>query len=86
MLLGVLAMASVPGYFVLQPWALSTLRRGWRIAAWAPLIVAAPAALWCLIAFAAGSDLWPLVFILFAPCGCLYLGALVALHALVEGF
>ena len=80
MLLGLLAMGSVPGYFVLQPWTLARLRHGWRIAAAAPLVIAVPAALWCLIALAQGSNLWPLVFILFAPAGCLYLLALVLIR------
>jgi hypothetical protein len=33
LLIGLATMLSVPGYFVLQPWALMTLERKWRIAA-----------------------------------------------------
>jgi len=70
-LIGLAAMLSVPGYFVLQPWALMTLERKWRIAVAAPLAFAVPAALWCLYAFSNQSNLWPLVFTLFAPFGTL---------------
>jgi len=76
-LLGLLTMASVPGYLVLQPWTLRRLVGGWRIAAGAPLLIAVPAALFCLYAFTQQSNLWPLVFILFAPLGCVYLVILV---------
>ena len=84
MLLGLLAMASVPGYFVVQSWALRALDGGWRIAAAAPLVVAVPAALWCLYAFADGSNLWPMIFILFAPPGCLYLLALIFTRGMID--
>lgn len=72
-LLGLLAMLSVPAYFVLQPWALFRFERTWRIAAAAPLALAIPAALWSLYALAQESNLWPLVFVLFAPVATLYL-------------
>jgi hypothetical protein len=72
-LLGSLVMLSVPAYFVLQPLALVRFERSWRIAAAAPLALAIPAALWSLYALTQESNLWPLVFILFAPLGTLYL-------------
>jgi hypothetical protein len=75
-ILGFVVMLSVPAYFVLQPWALFRLERTWRIAAAAPLALAIPAALWSLYALAQESNLWPLVFVLFAPLGTLYLAAL----------
>jgi hypothetical protein len=72
-LLGSVIFLAVPAYFVLQPWAANRLRGGWRAAALAPLVFAIPAVLWSLYAFSQGSNLWPLVFILFTPFGTLYL-------------
>lgn len=72
-LLGFILMMSVPAYFVLQPWALLRFDRGWRIAAAAPLALAIPAALFSLYALSQESNLWPLVFIFFAPIGTLYI-------------
>jgi hypothetical protein len=80
--LGMAVMMMVPGYFVLQVWALMRLERKWRIAAAAPLILAVPAALWCLYALSQESNLWPLVFILFAPIGTVYLAILIGLNRL----
>src|SRR5690606_9649085 len=62
-----LILLTVPGYFVLQWIALATQRGRWRWAALAPLLVMAPAALHAVFAFAAGSNLWPIVLILAAP-------------------
>jgi hypothetical protein len=77
-LVGLAAMAAVPGYFVLQ-WRFATRwSGGWRIAALAPLPVAAGLLVQALIAFAAESNLWPLLVILFAPLGCLWLLGLAA--------
>ncbi|HSU99857.1 MAG TPA: hypothetical protein VLI91_07110 [Roseiarcus sp.] len=79
-LIGSLVMAMVPAYFILQPLALLRLSGRWRIAASAPLILAIPAAAWCLFALAQESNLWPLVFIFFAPLGTLYLGTILVLR------
>jgi len=76
-------MAGVPGYFVLQPWALIRFRGGWRIAALVPLIGAVPTIVWSLYALSKDSNLWPLTFIFFAPLGSLYLVALMLLHRTV---
>ena len=78
-ILGLVVMMTVPAYLVLQPWALIRLERKWRIAAAAPLILAIPAVLWCLYALSQDSNLWPLVFILFAPFGTVYLAILMGL-------
>ena len=79
-LIGSLVMAMVPAYFILQPLALLRLSGRWRIAASAPLILAIPAAAWCLFALAQESNLWPLAFIFFAPVGTLYLGTILVLR------
>jgi hypothetical protein len=70
----------VPGYFVLQVWALVRLRGGWRIAASVPLLGAVPTIAWSLYALSQESNLWPLTFIFFAPVGSLYLVVLALLH------
>jgi len=72
-LLGFVVLMFVPAYFVLQPWALLHFERRWRLAAAAPLALAAPAALFSLYALSQGSNLWPIVFIFFAPLGTAYL-------------
>ena len=84
MLTGFLLMGMVPAYFVLQPLALIRLSGRWRTAAAAPLILAIPAAGWCLLAFAHESNLWPLVFIFFAPVGTLYLGTILILYLVLR--
>jgi hypothetical protein len=72
-LIGFLVMISVPGYFVLQ--ILFGLRWSgwWRIAALVPLVFMAPALGHAVFALSAGSNIWPIVLILAAPFGFLYL-------------
>lgn len=72
-LFGEAVLLAVPAYFILQIWLGIRLRGAWRIAALVPLPFAVAAIIWCLIALADGSNLWPLPFILFAPLGTLYL-------------
>jgi hypothetical protein len=72
----------VPGYFVLQAWLLYRLRGGWRVAAMVPLIPFVPLLIHALFAFAMGSNLWPLLLILFAPFGFLYLAGVWIAHSL----
>jgi hypothetical protein len=79
-LIGLLVVSLVPAYFVLQPVALLRLSGRWRIAAALPLILAIPALAFSLYALAQDSNLWPMVFILFAPPGTLYLAALLVLR------
>jgi hypothetical protein len=79
-LIGLLLVWMVPAYFVLQPVALLRLAGKWRIAAALPLILAIPALAFCLYALAQDSNLWPMVFILFAPLGTLYLAALLVIR------
>ena len=79
-LLGTVIMAAVPGYFVLQPMTILRYRGKWRLAAMLPLLGCVPAALYSLYALAQESNLWPIMFVLFAPVGSLYLAALMAAH------
>jgi hypothetical protein len=82
-LIGFLVIAMVPAYFILQPLTLLRLSGRWRTAAAVPLLLAIPAAAWCLYALAQESNLWPLVFILFAPIGTLYLGSILVLRLML---
>ncbi len=77
---GLIMMLGVPAYLVLQPLSLYWLTGGWRRAALAPLLLAVPIAVWCMAAFVAQSNLWPLSFILFAPLGAFYLAVILALR------
>jgi hypothetical protein len=76
MLLGLVVMAGVPAYFVVQPATLWRWPGGWRIAALAPLLLTVPALVFSLFSLRHGSNLWPLALIFAAAVGTLYLGAL----------
>ncbi len=81
--LGCLVMAMVPAYLILQPLALLRLSGRWRGVAAIPLILAIPAAAWSVFALAHESNLWPVIFILFAPAGTVYLAIVLVLSAVV---
>ena len=81
---GLTIALGTPAYVLLQLVAVSRLSSGWRKAAYVPLVFAIPIALWCLVAFADQSNLWPLPFILFAPVGTFYLAALLVLWSAVR--
>lgn len=66
-------MLGVPAYIALQIYVPRHMRGGWWWASMAPLLVAVPVALFCLFALAQDSNLWPLMFIFFAPFGAAYL-------------
>lgn len=78
---GLIITLGAPAYLVLQFVSLRWLASGWRKAAFIPLVFAIPIALWCLVALADQSNLWPVPFILFAPLGVLYLAILLVLRA-----
>jgi len=84
-LIGSVVMMAVPGYFVLQPMALLRFTGKWRTAAMVPLIGAAPALVFSLYALSQDSNLWPMMFIMFAPIGTIYLVALIAAHYFKTG-
>lgn len=71
---------ALPVYALLQSWALWRMAGWWRLAAAAPLIIALPLAGHAIFALSAGSNLWPLLLIFFAPAGALYLLALLAVE------
>ena len=84
LLLGQAAMLSVPGYFVLQTLLARRWSGGWRIAALVPLILMVPAVLHALFALSMGSNLWPIVVVLLAPVGFIYLVVVWASRAITE--
>jgi hypothetical protein len=75
----VLAVWMVPGYFLLQPFAIWRTRGRWRWAAAAPLVPMGAVVLYTIFAFLAGSNLFPLFLIFLAPPAFLYLVVLVLL-------
>jgi hypothetical protein len=72
-LLLALGLVSIVGYVVLQPLLPLRLSGGWRIAALLPLAVMVPLAIHAIVLVMAGSNLWPLGLISFAPLAFLYL-------------
>jgi hypothetical protein len=79
---GLAIMLATPAYLVLQVACVFVAwHKGWWAAFLAPLVLAVPAAAWCLYALAQDSNLWPLTFILFAPLGCAYLVVVLILRA-----
>jgi len=72
----------VPAYFFLQYFTLARYRGGWRMAALAPLVVMLPLVGHAILAFLAGSNLWPLLLILVSPIAFLYLVVLGIIRAI----
>ena len=60
-------------YFFLQLFMAMRYRRGWRLAAMAPLVVMVPILIHVVLAFLAGSNLWPILIVLVAPLAFIYL-------------
>jgi hypothetical protein len=73
MWVGIVIMASVPAYLVVQILLAITWRGGWRIAALVPLIIMLPALALTVYATSQGSNLGPLALIMAAPLSLLYL-------------
>lgn len=76
MILGLVVMAGVPAYLVVQPATILRWTGGWRLAALAPLLLTVPALCFSLFALYHGSNLWPLTLIFAAALGSIYLAAL----------
>ncbi len=75
-ILGLVVMAGVPAYCVVQPATILRWPGGWRLAALAPLLLTAPALCFSVFALYHGSNLWPLTLIFAAALGTIYLAAL----------
>jgi hypothetical protein len=63
----------VPGYFLLQAVLTLCTSGGWRKATLVPAVIMVPVLAYTVLAFAAQSNLWPLLLLLSAPLACLYL-------------
>jgi hypothetical protein len=68
-----LLFLGVPGYFLLQIALMAATSGGWRRATLAPAVVMIPVLAYTMLAFAAQSNLWPLLLLFTAPLACLYL-------------
>jgi hypothetical protein len=80
-LVGEAVALAAPAYFFMQLLMAVRYRGGWRLLALAPLLVMVPLGLHAAVAFAAGSNLWPLLVILAAPVAFVYLVGLAAAKA-----
>jgi hypothetical protein len=83
-LVGLAIMLSVPAYLILQAALPLRLKGGWRKAALVPLIGAIPALFHALTGLATGSNVWPLMLILFSFVASLYLVGLIVLNAVTN--
>jgi hypothetical protein len=83
LLLAMTVMGGVPGYFIAQALLLWKLRGGWRLAAALPLLPMAAILVYTVVAFRAGSNLFPLVLIFTAPLGFVYLLVLLGVKRVV---
>jgi hypothetical protein len=77
------AMWTVPGYFILQGWLLWSLSGGWRTAAAAPLLPMGAVLVYTIYAFLDGSNIFPIVLIFIAPIAFVYLTIIAALRWLI---
>lgn len=82
--IGLVVMAAVPFYFVLQGWLSWAWSGRWRAAALVPLLALGPATLFSLYALLQGSNLWPITVILLAPFGLIYLLVLYGVRAVAR--
>jgi hypothetical protein len=63
----------IPGYFLLQAVLTYGTSGRWRKATLVPAVIMAPIVVFTVLAFAAQSNLWPLLLLLSAPLAFLYL-------------
>lgn len=68
-----LLFLSVPGYVLLQLGLARWTSGGWRKAALVPALLMVPIIGFTVLAFAAQSNLWPLLLLFASPVACLYL-------------
>lgn len=82
-LIGELVMLAAPAYFFLQILMAVRYRGRWLVLSLVPLLVMVPLAIHAALAFAAGSDVWPLLLIFAAPVAFTYLLGLALVKASV---
>ena len=71
--LGMIVLALIPVYVVLQIWLGFAWHGGWRVAALVPLIVVLPALALTVYATWRGSNVAPIPFIMVSPPSLIYL-------------
>ena len=74
------ALVALLAYPKLQWMSHRRLGGRWRIFGYLPLVVMTAVVLYTLVAFAAESNLWPLVLIFTAPLASAYLAVLLLMH------
>jgi hypothetical protein len=74
-----LIFLAIPGYFLLQAALTFWTSGGWRKATLAPAVIMVPILAYTVLAFAAQSNLWPLLLIFTAPLAFLYLVVLAVI-------
>jgi hypothetical protein len=72
-LIGELVALAGPAYVFLQVLMAMRYRGRWRVLALVPLIIMVPLAVHAALAFAAGSNAWPVLVLLASPLALLYL-------------
>ena len=82
-LIGELVMLAVPAYFFLQVLMAARYRERWLVLSLVPLLFMAPLAVHAALAFAAGSNMWPVLLILASPMAFAYLLGLAIVKASV---
>ena len=82
-LIGELVMLAAPAYFFLQALMAVRYRGRWLVFSLVPLLFMVPLALHAAFAFAAGSNLWPLLLIFASPIAFAYLLGLAVVKASV---
>lgn len=80
-LIGELVMLAAPAYFFLQLLMAVRYRGRWLMLSLVPLLVMVPLAIHAALAFAAGSDVWPLLLIFASPVAFTYLFGLALVKA-----
>jgi hypothetical protein len=82
-LIGELLILAGPAYFFLQLLTAVRYRGRWLALSLVPLLLMVPLGVHAGMAFAAGSNLWPMLLILAAPLACIYLLGLAVVKASV---
>lgn len=80
-LIGELVMLAPPAYFFLQVLMAVRYRGRWLVLSLVPLLIMVPLTAHAGLAFAAGSNMWPVLIILAAPVAFLYLLILAIVKA-----
>jgi hypothetical protein len=80
-LIGELVTLAAPAYFFLQLLMAVRYRGRWLVLSLVPLLIMVPLTAHAGLAFAAGSNMWPVLIILAAPVAFLYLLILAIVKA-----